>query len=260
MTDRTIIYILTLLIFCSCNNTTTTGPSALKKYIVADTSTQRKATTFINQSEFFIDLNNDNKLDTILLSSSLTDTTGFNKISISLTGICKKVFTAKNEWTSIDKGFLATNKNRVNSDKVFLKIGELSSQILLFGVLDGAGYREDFSIINIKDNGIAMVFDKGEKDIDIENPITVADFDKDGRTEFVFRNMFEYYQQVDSLNEDIGTYSPYLVYTIDNDFKLNEPFTKKYNEDNFVFAGYKYSEEIKILFPRDKKKKPRIWE
>ena len=38
-------------------------------------------------------------------------------------------------------------------------------------------------------------------------------------------------------------------------FDLNqelEPLTKKYNEDNFVFTGYKYSEEIKILSPRDK--------
>ena len=104
-----------------------------------------------------------------------------------------------------------------------------------------------------------MVFDKSENDIDVEIPITLADLDKDGRTEFIFRNMFEYYQQDDSLNADIGTYSPYLVYTIENDFKLNEPLSKKYNEDNFVFAGYKYSEEIKILFPRDKKEKPRVW-
>lgn len=203
------------------------------------------------------DLNNDGRLDTLVLGSSLTDTTSFNKITISITGFDKQTFKAKNEWTNIDSTFLKTNKNAIESRKLFLLKAKDHSIILLFGDIDGAGYREDFSIINIKDNKSTLIFDRTEKDIDIEMPISLSDLDNDGKTEFVFRNLFEYYDQVDSLNADIGTYSPYLVYTLDNDFILNKPLTKKYNEDNFVFAGYQYSEKIKILFPRDGSK-PRV--
>ena len=259
MNDRVLIIILTLLTLCSCNNIGTKNQAPLTKVITVDTSAQKLTATFINQYDFAIDLNSDNVLDTISLSSSLPDKLSFNRISITLTGISKKTFTAKNEWTIIEKDFLKTNSNFVKTDKFFLQKGKSHSEIFLFGLIDGAGYRQDFSIIYIKDNNVTMVFDKSENDIDVEIPITIADLNKDGTTEFVFRNMFEFYKQVDSLNADIGNYSPYLVYTIDNNFKLNEPLTKKYNEDNFVFAGYKYSEEIKILFPRDKNKKPRIW-
>lgn len=203
------------------------------------------------------DLNNDGRLDTLVLGSSLTDTTSFNKITISIAGFDKQTFEAKNEWTNIDSTFLKTNKNAIKSGKLFLLKAKDHSIILLFGGIDGAGYRGDFSIINIKDNKSTLIFDRTEKDIDIERPISLSDLDNNGKTEFVFRNLFEYYDQVDSLNADIGTYSPYLVYTLDNDFILNKPLTKKYNEDNFVFAGYQYSEKIKILFPRDGSK-PRV--
>lgn len=207
--------------------------------------------SFKKLKPIFTDLNKDNLLDTISLSSSLTDSSSFNRITISISGFGKQTFIAKNAWTNVDSDFLAKNKNAIKSTRLFLLKEKDHSVILLFGYLDGAGYREDFSIINIKDNKPAMIFDKGEKDVDIEIPITLTDLDSDGRTDFVFRNLGELYQQVDSLNADIGTYHPYLVYTIDNDCKLNQPLTKKYNEDNYVFAGYEYSEEIKILYPRN---------
>jgi hypothetical protein len=197
------------------------------------------------------DLNNDNILDTISLSSSLQDSSSFNRISFSISGFGNQTFLAKNSWTDVDSKFLLTNRNTISSNKLYLLKSKENSVILLFGYLDGAGYRENFSIINIKDNKPKMVFDRGENDVDIEVPIKLSDIDKDGRTDFVFRNLFELYEEVDSLKADIGTYSPYLVYTIDNDCKLNETLTKKYNEDNYVFAGYEYSEKIKILYPRN---------
>jgi hypothetical protein len=208
-------------------------------------------TTFKRLNPIITDLNNDNRSDTIFLSSSVKDTLSFNKITISVSGFGRQSFVAKNAWTNVDPSFLVKNKNAVKSKNIFLSKEKNHSVILLFGYLGGAGYREDFSIINIKDNKATLVFDKGDKDIDIELPVKLTDLDNDGRTDFVFRNLGELYQQVDSLNADIGTYHPYLVYTIDNDCKLNKDLTKKYNDDNYVFAGYEYSEQIKILYPRN---------
>jgi len=213
---------------------------------------------FIGLKPIITDLNNDNILDTISLSSSIADSSLFNKISISISGFSKQTFVAKNAWGNIDKDFLVQSKNAVNSKKLFLLKGEGHSVILLFGFVDGAGYREDFSIINIKDNKPQMVFDKGENDINIEWVVKIGDIDNDGRTDFVFRNSYQTYDYVDSLKSDIGNYSPYFVYTIDNDCKLNERLTKQYNEENYVFAGFKYNDKIKILYPRNKSK-PRVY-
>lgn len=231
----------------------------MKTTKIVDTNLQKTKQKTDNKSIFILDLNNDNILDTILLSSSRTDKTSFNNISISLTGFVRKSYSAKNNWTVIDKKFLEKNKNIINTDKIFLNRGKLSTDILLFGILDDGGYREDFTIISIKNNNIEMIFDKSDADVDIEIPISLTDLDDDGRNEFIFRNMFELYEKVDSLNADVGVYSPYLVYSIDKDFKLNKVLTKKYNDENYVFAGYNYSEKIKILYPRDKKKKPSIF-
>lgn len=231
----------------------------MKTTKIVDTNLQKTKQKTDNKSIFILDLNNDNILDTILLSSSRTDKTSFNNISISLTGFVRKSYSARNNWTVIDKKFLEKNKNIINTDKIFLSRGKLSTDILLFGILDDGGYREDFTIISIKNNNIEMIFDKNDADVDIEIPISLTDLDDDGRNEFIFRNMFELYKKVDSLNADVGVYSPYLVYSIDKDFKLNKVLTKKYNDENYVFAGYNYSEKIKILYPRDKKKKPSIF-
>jgi hypothetical protein len=64
---------------------------------------------------------------------------------------------------------------------------------------------------------------------------------------------------VPRLNADVGAYHPYFVYTIrGNTCLLDKPLTKKYNEQHYVFAGYKYSEDIQILYPRNHGK-PHIW-
>ena len=53
------------------------------------------------------------------------------------------------------------------------------------------------------------------------------------------------------MKADIATYSPYLVYTIGENFRLNKQLTKAYNEKHYVFAGFEYSEKIKVLVPRN---------
>ena len=202
------------------------------------------------------DLNNDGRYDTIFIYATLDNSSSFNKIVVSISGYARQSFKAKNQWTYVDSSFLKNNKNLANSNQLFLYKTSHQSVILLCGILDGAGYREDLSIITIKNNKAVMVFDKGDED-DIEVPVTLSDINGDSKTEFIFRNFGELYEPVDSLNADIGTYNPYFVYTIDADFRLNKPLTKKYNEAHYVFAGYDDSEKIKVLYPRDNGK-PKI--
>src|SRR5579872_662109 len=174
------------------------------------------------------DLNNDNVPDTISLHTSANDSTSFDRITISITGFGKHTYIAKNGWYTVDSEFVSNNKNAVETDKLFLLKAKDHAIILLFGQLDGAGYREDFSIIIIKNNTAKLVFDKGDTDVDVECPIALKDIDNDGRTDFIFRNIFEFDGGIDSLNVDIGTYSPYLVYTIDEGYQMNKELTKIY--------------------------------
>jgi hypothetical protein len=198
-----------------------------------------------------VDLNNDGRKDTIVLSSSLPDNTMFNRISVLLTGSDAYVYTAKHGWTNVDPDFLVENRNAIRSKKVFLSKAKGQAVLLLFGVLTDAGYREEFSIIHIKDNKARMVFDHMQDDIDVEIPKTLRDLDNDGRMDFVFTGYREVIgpSPADSLSGTIEVYCPYWVYTIDTDCTLNKVLTRKFNEDNYVFAGFDYSEEIGVFIP-----------
>src|ERR1700757_3672948 len=77
------------------------------------------------------DLNNDGKIDTIKLISSLKDWNSFDKISISLTGYGKTVFKAHHFWTAVDSDFLKTNKNGIHTKLLFFKKTPVHSVILL---------------------------------------------------------------------------------------------------------------------------------
>jgi hypothetical protein len=210
------------------------------------------------------DLDNDGKADTIRLSSNLGQTGYFNKISIVLAGCKKQTFYAKDEWTIVDKRFLDSNKNTLNSKLLFLKKTDKHAVILLFGVLDGAGYRAEFSIINIEKNTAKVVFDHSSDDgmLDVEHPVTLTDLQNNGRLCFIYRETWQYAGSSGLPEQkgipDIGSYSPYLVYPVENTCKLDKPFTKKYNEDHYVFAGYKYSEKILVFYPR-KKGRYSVW-
>ena len=212
------------------------------------------------------DLNNDTKPDTIVLISSLEERNSFNKISISLSGGMKKFFKAKDYWTVVDSEFLALNKNSIHTKLLFLKKTDKQSVILLFGELDGAGYRGEFSIINIESNHIIMPFDAlndNKGGLDIEVPVELSALENNGRLCFVYTGIHEYdgfstKSMKDKGIPDIGTYVPYLVYPVDDSCKLNKALSKKYMEKHYVFAGFEYSEKINVLYPRDGGK-PHLW-
>lgn len=174
-----------------------------------------------------------------------------------MSGTKKIVFKAKGSWAEIDNWFLDSNKNAVKSKIIFIKKTEKHSVILLSGGTDAAGYGGEFSIINIENNNIKMVFDHSDDTIDVELPSKLIDLEGDGRLCFIFKDFIELYKEVKG--GKIGTYCPYFVYPVDNDCGLNKAFTKSYNQKYYVFAGFNNSEEIKIFYPNNKRLKPRVW-
>lgn len=229
-------------------------------YTAGFSQTIKKKITYRTIKTIFTDLNNDALIDTITLGSSLNETSSFNKISIKLSGAKPHTFFSKDSWTTVDKEFLDSNKNVVSTKLLFLKKTDKHTVILLFGVLDGAGYREKFSIINIENNNIKMVFDQTENSMfDVEYPITLTDLEHNGQLCFIYTEFHQLDGYDAKLNGDIGGYAPRLVFPVTDTFKMDKVLTRKYNEDNYVFAGFKYSEKIHILYPRNKKLKPSIY-
>lgn len=193
------------------------------------------------------DLNHDQKLDTIVLSSSPGNSGEFNRISISLAGLGKKTFTAKQDWTTVDSTFLKKNKNAAHSNLIFVGSTPLHTVILLFGVQSSAGYRDEFSIINIENDEADMVADFDEDKVDVESPLFLKDLDNDGRLEFAYRNLHECVNG-DGEAEVCG-YNPFIIYTVDDQCAINKPLMKQYNQKHYVFAGYETDERILVYSP-----------
>lgn len=196
------------------------------------------------------DLNGDEKKDSIILTNPPLegDPGVFQKLTLSFSGLGNQEFIAKDVWDSIDIDFLKNNQNAVKSTRVFVYKEFNRVLILLFGFSYGSG-REEFTIIQIKENKTKIIFD--EK---LEHAIKLKDFDNDKSVELLGRNSGEIYQKLDSLNADIGTYNPFLIYKLSDTCKTDIILSKKYNENNYVWAGLEYNEEIKVLYPRDKSK------
>jgi hypothetical protein len=119
------------------------------------------------------------------------------------------------------------------------------SLVLLFGYLYGAG-RDEFSVVQIKNNNLKLVFDNK-----MEWPIQFADLNNDQHIQFIGeKSSSEVYEEIDSLDAQITTYDPSTVYDIENDFKVDERLTEKYNSQNYVWAGTHPPKEVKVFHPR----------
>jgi hypothetical protein len=195
------------------------------------------------------DLNHDGKPDTVRISSNLTEKDYFNKISVTLAGYKKQTFYAKDKWTTVDKEFLRSNKNAVPTRLLFLKKTPKHAVILLFGVLDDAGYREEFSIVNIENNTVKMVLRGDDQHTDVEIPETLSELNRDERLCFVYRDYGERIKETPK--GSIGTYNPFAVYPVDDSCIVNDELTKKYNQEHYIYPDGKYSGEILIFYPRN---------
>lgn len=267
--------IVGLLAVCSCNHSSRVAHSTQQ---VPDTVTALPTTAMnANRStskaadrqtlkaaghsrRYTADLNGDQIADTITIVSSIGDTATFDTIHIDIAhfGSATYFTDTLNPWTTVDDEFLESNKNDVETNRFFLATNKLQSVLLLFGDLSPAGYRDDFSIINIEDNTPKLVLNQNQRHLAIESPLKLEDLDGDGRLDFLYRQIFEYNGRPDTLNGKIGTYSPYFVYSVDSNCDLNRPLTIRYNKEHYVFAGFKYDERIDVFYPNDGTQ-PRLW-
>lgn len=224
-------------------------------------STQKAFSQYHVVQRITTDLNNDGKTDTITLASSENDER-FNRITIALAGFKKQRFYKKENWAAVDKNFLAENKNDVKSNLIFLKKTQKQAVILLFGELDGGGYRDEFAIINIENNSIKEVFNASEKK-EVEWPVTLTNLSGADHLCFIYRDTFQFAGcsselQYQKGKPDIGSYAPFYVYPVDDSCKMSKQLTKEYNQDHYVFAGFKYNEHILVFYP-PKGGKYKIW-
>jgi len=242
-----LMLLLLLMIGCSSNKTTNQN-SALPVAVVKQVKETEKIIEVIP-----VDLNNDGKTDTIKLTmpTDYGDPGLFARAYVSIAGSKTTLFNGHEGWDKVDTGFLRKNVNLVKSENVFVcKIGK-TAYILLFGYVFGAG-REEFTIIQVKSDVPKMIYD-GE----MQWPQGFEDINHDGKMEFVGDpSSSEAYQHIDSLDADICTYDPTMVYDIDNGLKVNNELTKKYNQEHYVWAEPSDGPDVKVLVPRHGK--PRI--
>ena len=232
--------------------------------IVAFAQKSKKNVRYNHFKTFYVDLNNENKIDTIILSSSLPDKSAFNRISISMSGAKKATFKAKHQWAEIQPEFLSANKNMVQSKHLFIKKTNIHTVIIVSGGEDGAGYGEEFSIINIEHNNIKMVFDYSfddsapdSVDVDIEIPAKLIDIENNKRLCFIYSHYNEVYKKVKG--GMIGTYQPYYVFPVADNFKCSDSLTKAYNIKHYIYVDHKHLGEIEIFYPNNPKLKPSLW-
>jgi hypothetical protein len=212
--------------------------------------------------DFVLDLNGDGLLDTISLTLSPSDTNYFIAVGIAIQGYHRQSFrvadTAK-PWTDFDDWFADSSANAVHTRRFFVQKGVANTVLLLFGYIGEGGSRDGFTIIRIEHNEARQVLDQITQHLDIENVLSLRDLDNDGRFELICNYTFQFDGSPDTLGGLVGRYNPYYVYTIGDTCLLNKPLMRRYNQENYVFAGYEFSEEIKVFYPDDRTKRPWLW-
>lgn len=206
--------------------------------------------------EVTTDLNNDGKIDTLILSSPPADGDPgiFQKIEISLNEGDRESFETKDVWDVVDESFLKENQNSVKSPHIFVYKDNYHFAILLFGYIYGSG-RSDFSIIYGQRAHFKMIF-KGA----IQVPMKLQDMNQDGKLEFLGRKS-EYEitgGPIDSLGPGrVGTYDPFSVFAIKKDtIVLDEVATREYNEQHYIWLGKEMSETLRVYYFSDEHKAP----
>ena len=134
--------------------------------------------------------------------------------------------------------------NEVNSDNLLLQKIDDSYYISLFGAQYGCCPR-DLTVLQADKDGVRKISKDGLEIQKISKSAT-------GQiTYFGINSYSEPLYPVDSLDILLFSYNPTLAYNLTEGFKFDSLATRQYNEDNYVFAGFKYNGEIKVAFPKD---------
>jgi hypothetical protein len=209
----------------------------------------------INIAKYEIDLDFDNKIDTIFLENLkgfVGDPQLYTILRIKLGNSNEYIF--KNIGGElIDKQTSLKLSNRIQSDKLYIpnQVNEISylfvwdyqypdcTALLNIFTVDNAGikqvYSDDFyahEILDIDNNGVLEIIGKETCEADT------------------------YFN--DSLNATISGYHPYLVLRLDSVLTIDTALTIKYNADNYIFEGFEATYDITIASPRNSEKPYRI--
>lgn len=207
------------------------------------------------KSDFSREIKPDNVIETVKLNSDLfneinllTDSTVENGIfnKVVFKNGDKTVFEIYDEdaYDTIDISVLKGIKNEVESEYILIQNLGDKYFISLWGAEYGCCPRR-LTVIQADNEGLRTIF-KDEFEID--------QIEKDDQGElkyFGIESFSEPLYPVDSLDILLFTYNPTLVYDLKSGFKLDSLLTKKYNEDNYVFAGFDYDGELKVAFPKN---------
>lgn len=233
--------ILTLAFLCQCNSTINNSQTKQDKNII---------------KELTIDLNADNYVDTITLLEP--DTSGdpgvFKKIQISGKNITPFELQANYAWDTIPQYLRKNNDKENNCDFLFIKRDNKSSYIILTGWQYSSG-QEDFALIGISNGKCTLLTKENFNDIG-----ELDDLNKDGNLEIVLNPTWsEGISYIDSINASITSYAPYYVYSLTpSTFTFDSVLTRKYNENNYVWAGLDNVGDVEVIWYRNDNKY-KIW-
>jgi len=187
----------------------------------------------------------DNELfsEIILTADTLIENGSFNKV-IFKNGD-KTIFEIYDEdaYDTIESKAIEI-ANEVTSDKLLLQTFGDTYYISLFGAQYGCCPR-DLTVLQADKDGVKKIF-KDALEVERISKTTTGEikyFGIDSYSEALY--------PIDSLDILLYSYNPTWVYNLTDGFKFDSLATRQYNEDNYVFAGYKYDGEIKVAFPKN---------
>ncbi|MBI9059667.1 MAG: hypothetical protein JEZ01_18025 [Labilibaculum sp.] len=230
------IILALFLISCNSNSRNTESSKSTQKKIKYDLSKDQ----IIDLITF--DLNNDSISDTIyFLNQPKNDPGRFTKLFVSVTNKDTLSLTNIEAWDTVN----FNSANHTNSNLIYINKNANSTHLILCGFQYSCCPKK-LTIIGITKNKINPIY---HKDFDVSD---IVDINKDGNIEIIGRNSFVSFYDFDKKsNSEIGTYVPIEVYSLfPNKLLISYELTKKYNQDNYVFAGFEYSETIKVGYPK----------
>jgi hypothetical protein len=198
-----------------------------------------------NSPKVIQSIKTDNELFTeiILTADTLIENGTFNKVQIKKDEKVISELYDEDAYDTIESKAIEI-RNGIQSRYVLLQKIDSAYYISLFGAQYGCCPR-DLTILQVDRSGIKKIF---------KDAFEVKKISKSQAGEIKYFGIESYSEAlhpIDSLDILLFTYNPTLVYNLKNGFKFDSLATQKYNEENYVFAGFNYKGEIKVAFPKD---------
>ena len=197
---------------------------------------------------------NNEYFDAISLTADSTLENGsFNGLSVWKDG--RGVFADHNSdgFDTLNLSAFRGTENKV--DSYFIFYYEVKEAGYLF--VKGADYGccvPTMTVVKIDGSGFTKIFDEAFY-VDSVRRLGESDLQLYG-----IRSNAEAIPVNSSSDTLISAYNPTVVLSLANDLEMDSSATKAYNESEYVFAGYKYSEAMKVVYSRKASFKPYIYE